>query len=98
MSIRMAKQTAGRIEVSQVKVTIMAREINMPMMGVKGTQGVLNGRGSFGSRRRRTHTPAQTMTKASNVPMLTISSRTFMGSDAARTPTNVPTAIEQIHG
>src|SRR6266403_400395 len=44
------------------------------------------------------HTPAQTMTKANNVPMLTISVSTSMGRDAASTATNTPTVSVEIQG
>ena len=45
----------------------------MPMMGTNGTQGVRNGRGWLGFVRRKTITAMQTITKASSVPMFTMS-------------------------
>ena len=69
----------------------MANEITIPKIGTRGASGVRNGRASWGLRRRMSHTPAQTMTKASNVPMLTISVSTSMGRDAASTATKMPT-------
>src|SRR5450755_4210817 len=94
----MTSQTARRIQVSPVRLTIMAIEIKIPIIGTNGTHGVLNERGRSGSRRQISHTPAHTITKASSVPMLTISSRTLMGSDAASAATKVPTVREEIHG
>lgn len=47
---------------------------------------------------RSTHTPAQTMTNASNVPMLTSSPRMPMGINAAKTATKKPTRLVEIHG
>src|SRR5712692_1380341 len=90
--------TARRIQVRPVRLSIMASEIRIPMMGTNGTHGVLNGRSISGLRRRITHTPAHTITNASNVPMLTISSSTLIGSDAANAATNVPTVSEEIQG
>src|SRR6201993_1549577 len=70
----------------------------MPMMGTNGTHGVLNGRCRLGLRRRMIHTPAHTITKASSVPMFTMSPRRLMGSDAARKATQVPTIRVEIQG
>ena len=43
----------------------------MPSIGTSGTSGQRKGRGMSGSVRRMISTAAQTMTKASSVPMLT---------------------------
>ncbi len=94
----MISQTANRIHVTRVRLNIMANEITIPRIGTRGTIGVRNGRASSGLRRRRIHTPAQTMTKASKVPMLTISVSTSIGRDAASTATNMPTVSVEIQG
>src|SRR5579859_2898155 len=98
MTIPITSHTAKRIHVSVARLIIMASEITIPRMGTTGTHGVLKGRGSSGLRFRKTHTPAHTITNASNVPMETISSSTLMGSDAARTATKKPTVSDEIHG
>src|SRR5689334_8288883 len=98
MNMPITSHTASRIQVRPVRLTIIASEITIPRMGTTGTHGVLNGRSRLGSLRRITHTPAHTITNASSVPMLTISSRTLIGKEAASTATKVPTVIEEIHG
>ena len=47
---------------------------------------------------RRTQTPAQTMTNASSVPMLTSSPKMPMGINAAKTATKQPTRLVEIQG
>src|SRR6266852_2652626 len=94
----MMSQTTSRIQVIGVRLNIIVSEITIPRIGTSGTSGVRNGRGRSGRRRRRTHTPAQTITKASNVPMLTISSSTLIGKDAASTATKKPTVKVEIQG
>src|ERR1700730_2461607 len=94
----MVSQTANRIQVTRVRLSIMANEITIPRIGTRGTSGVRKGRASSGLRRRMIHTPAQTMTKASNVPMLTISVSTSIGRDAASTATKIPTVRVEIQG
>src|SRR6476469_7904710 len=68
------------------------------MIGTKGTHGVLNGRSRLGLLRRTIQTPAQTITNASRVPMVTMSPSRLMGRDAARKATQVPTIRVEIHG
>ncbi len=55
----------------------------MPRIGTSGTSGVLKGRCRSGWRTRRTQTPAQTMVKASSVPMFTSSASWSMGRKPA---------------
>src|SRR5450432_2286459 len=91
-------QTTNRIHVIGVRLNIFVREITMPKMGTSGTRGVRNGRAISGWRQPKIHTPAHTRTKASNVPMLTISSSTLMGRDAAKMATKIPTVNVEIQG
>src|SRR5262249_3964911 len=98
MSMPRINQTTRRIHVGLVRVSIKPSDIRIPMIGVKGTHGALNGRSRSGLRRRRIHTPAETMTNASSVPMLTISVSTLIGKDAARAATKNPTVRVEIQG
>src|SRR5260221_378061 len=61
----------------------MNRHMAMPSGAVIHTKGVRKGRGAPGARTRSTITPAQTMTKAAKVPMLTSSPRISSGSRPA---------------
>ena len=71
----------------------MYAEMRMPIMGVKGTQGVTNARFTSVPRARRTQMPAHTMMNASKVPMETISPSTSMGVSAPAMATHNPTKI-----
>ena len=57
----------------------------IPKIGNKGTHGVRYGRGKAGCVRRKISTPAQTMTKASNVPMLVMLPNLDIGKNPAKT-------------
>ena len=81
-----------------VRLNIIANEVMIPRIGTNGTSGVRNGRSKSGLRRRMIHTPPQTMTNASRVPMLTISASTLIGRDAASTATKSPTVNVEIQG
>src|SRR5947209_3254733 len=98
MIIPSTSHTASRSHVTPFRLAIIANEMTMPRMGTRGTIGVLNGLGRFGSRRRSTQMPAHTITNANRVPMLTISSSTLMGNDAASAATNTPTVMDDIQG
>ena len=52
-------------------VSIRPKQHTMPMIGTNGISGVLKGRSRSGRVERRIHTPAQTSTNASSVPMFT---------------------------
>src|SRR6202050_5813607 len=91
-------QTTRRIQVAAGRLAISPSETRTPMIGTNGTHGVLNGRGKSGRRRRRIHVPAETITKASNVPMLTSSPKMSIGRKAAKNATQVPTKMVAIHG
>ena len=68
------------------------------MIGTNGTHGVLKGRTKSGRLRRKTQVPAETMTNANNVPMLTSSPKTSIGTNAAKKATQTPTKIVDIQG
>src|SRR6476646_3593213 len=94
----MISQMMRRNHVSPGKERISQNAESMPAIGVKGTHGVLNGRGISGRLRRSTQTPAQTITKASSVPMLTNSPRIPIGISAAKNATKIPTMMVDFHG
>src|SRR5664279_515557 len=98
MTMPIASQMIRRSHVSPGRLAIKASEITIPRMGTRGTSGVLKGRCSSGRRTRRIHTPAHTITNASNVPMLTSSPRIPMGTREAKMATNSPTVMDEIHG
>src|SRR5581483_5867677 len=89
-------QISSRTQVSQGRNTIISSDTSAPIMGTNGTHGVLNGRGMSGLRRRMSHTPMQTITNASIVPMLTSSPRIEMGMVAANSPTKMPTKMDEM--
>ena len=80
-------------QVSPGRERINQNAASIPAIGVNGTHGVLNGRGMSGRLRRSTHTPAQTITKASSVPILTSSPRIPIGIRAAKNATKMPTIV-----
>src|SRR5579863_1054727 len=94
----MASQMRRRYQVFAGRLAMAASEVMMPRMGTSGTHGVLKGRGKSGRFRRRTQTPAQTITKASRVPILTRTARSPIGIRAAKNATQTPTTIEVIQG
>src|SRR5262249_18201894 len=94
----MSSHAIRRIQVSSGRLAINDSEIRMPIIGVNGTQGVLNGLFRSGRLLRNTHTPAQTMTNASSVPMLTNWPRTLIGKRPEKVATSNPTTIDEIHG
>src|SRR6202050_2519029 len=98
MNIPKMSHTIKRIQVAAGKLAINPRETRTPIIGTNGTQGVLNGRGKSGRRRRRIHVTAETITKASSVPMLTSSPQMSIGRKAAKNATQVPTKMVAIHG
>ena len=83
-------QTTRRIQVAFFRLYIMYAEVTIPIMGVKGTHGVTNARFTGVPRRRSTQIPAQTMMKASSVPIETISPNTLMGVRAPASATQMP--------
>ena len=83
---------------SSGRLAISNSESSMPISGVNGTQGALNGLFISGRLIRNIHMPAQTMTNASRVPMLTSSPSTLIGNRPEKVATTSPTAIDEIHG
>src|SRR5690349_11093503 len=59
----------------------------IPRIGIRGTQGVRNGRGVAGSAFRKTIIPRHTNTKAKSVPITVMSDMTEAGTKAAIAPT-----------
>ncbi|KAA6315686.1 hypothetical protein EZS27_033895, partial [termite gut metagenome] len=74
-----------RTHVSNGKKAIINRQVAIPSIGTSGTSGVLNARGTSGIFFRITQIPAQTMTKASKVPMLVSSPATRAGTNKVKT-------------
>ena len=93
MTMPMARQPIMRYQVRALSPNMSASDTNIPMMGTKGTQGVLNGRGRSGRRTRKIQTPAETITKASSVPMLTSCPNWPMGITPPMMATKTPTMI-----
>src|SRR5438309_826872 len=62
-------QMISRSHVRQGRATISASAEIAPSGATSQTAGVLKGRGRLGSRTRRNSTPAETITKASSVPI-----------------------------
>jgi len=79
-------------------LAIMSPATRIPIIGTNGTHGVLKGRASSGRRTRRIHTPAQTITNASSVPMLTSSPKMPIGMSEAKIATKIPTVMLEIQG
>lgn len=83
MAIPIASQTNKRNQVSQGIKHIIAKHTKMPKIGMSGTSGTLKGLSASGSVFLKIKIPAQTIKKASNVPMLVISPTTFRGTNVA---------------
>src|SRR2546428_12004222 len=64
-----------------------------PAGATNQTQGVLNTRGRFGSRRRSTRIPTDTITNASSVPIETRLAASRIGRVAAKKATVTPVAV-----
>src|SRR5213079_614207 len=88
----------SRHQFSAGSENIKSRQVSMPRIGVKGTKGTRNGRSAAGCVRRMMSTAAQTMTKAKSVPMLTTSSNTVMGKNAASVATKRPVTRVDFQG
>src|SRR4026207_1778108 len=85
-------------QVSRGRLAIRSSEIEIPSIGTRGDQGVLNGRGKSGRFERRIKTPAQTITNARSVPILTNGPRTLVGMSPAKIPTASPVTTDEVHG
>ena len=93
-----ASQTARRSQFSEGSENISRRQKPMPRIGTKGTNGARKGRAAFGFVRRMMSTAAQTITKASRVPMFTRSARTRSGTRAATVATKRPVTMVDLCG
>ena len=91
-------QTINLNQVLQGSATINANAEMAPMGATNQTQGVVNFRGKLGSRMRSIRMPAETITKASSVPMeqRLPASRTVNTAEKHATP--MPVIIEVIQG
>lgn len=76
-------------QVSPGRKTIMNRQVKMPIIGTKGTQGVLKALGASGKVFLITRTPRHTSINANRVPILVISPTTRAGINAANKLTNI---------
>lgn len=94
----MANQTIKRTHVVNGRKAIKAMAESAPAGATNHTHGVLNFRGRSGSRTRNTNIPAETITKASNVPIeqRLPASRTVNTAEKKATP--IPVIIDVIHG
>src|SRR5258708_31724092 len=77
---------------------IKSKQVRMPRIGTKGTNGARKGGFALGFVFRMTITAPQTITKANRVPMLVISARIPMGMKPAIEATNRPVRIVDFQG
>src|SRR5579863_8807130 len=94
----MASQTISRSQFDPPSEYISAKLTIMPRIGTTGTQGVWNGRACPGFFTRITQTPAQTITKANNVPMLVIRPTMLSGRNAENGATKKKNSTFERHG
>src|SRR5947209_13850202 len=94
----MANQTISRNLVVHGRKDIRRMADIAPAGATNQTHGVLNLRGRFGSRTRRTRIPAETITNASKVPIehKLPASRTV--NTAEKKATAIPVMMEVSHG
>src|ERR1051326_17669 len=94
----MTNQTMSRRQVGHGSAAIKVRAESAPAGATNHTHGVLNLRGRFGSRIRRTRIPTETITNASSVPMehKLPASRTVKMAEKIATP--IPVTIDVIQG
>src|SRR5437016_14620153 len=93
-----ASQMMSRYQFSAGSENISSRQMRMPRIGTRGTNGARNGRSAFGFVRRMTMTAPQTMTKAKSVPMLVISARMLSGMKPAIEATKMPVRMVDFQG
>src|SRR3954447_9926724 len=86
--------TANRIHVSALRLSISHTVANIDTIGSHGTNGTRNARGNSGRVRRRINTLAATTRNANSVPMLTITSISWIGVKPATAATT--TAINNV--
>ena len=94
----MTIQTRSRIQVSSGSDAISIMQMNAPITGTKGTHGVRNPRGAFGSVFRSTMMPKHTIMKANKVPMETNSPSNPIGKNPAKNAENNPVTIVALCG
>ena len=84
MTSPIKSQASNLTQVSGGSEIIIEKQIKIPKIGNSGTHGLRKGRGSLGCVYRRAITPAQTITKANNVPMLVICPSLEIGKNPAK--------------
>src|SRR6266700_4832281 len=89
----MRNQTSKRSHVIKGNVNMSPREESAPIGATNQTHGVLNLLGRSGSRTRSTKTPRDTITNASNVPILQRLPASRTGSNAPKNATKTPVII-----
>src|SRR5262245_38393587 len=88
----------SRTQVVHGRAAISANAEIAPAGATNQTAGVLNLRGKLGSRLRRTRIPAETMTKASRVPIEQRLPASLTVNTAEKNATIMPVMIEVIQG
>src|SRR5437879_396284 len=94
----MTNHISNRIQVVRGRATINAIADTAPAGATNHTMGVLNFRGRFGSRIRKTKIPTETMTKASSVPIEQRLPASRTVNTAEKKATAIPVIIEVIQG
>src|SRR5574342_1161964 len=77
---------------------ISSKQKAMPRIGVTGAKGARNGRSALGLVLRMINTAAQTITKASKVPIFTNSAKIRNGIKAEAVATKMPERMVDLHG
>src|SRR6266849_9111907 len=91
-------QMISRYQFSAGSENINSKQVRIPRIGTKGTNGARKGRFVLGFVLRMTITAPQTITKANRVPMLVISARMLSGMNPAIDATNRPVRIVDFQG
>src|ERR1041385_7970336 len=98
MTIPIANQMISLSQVVHGRAIIRANAEIAPMGATNQTQGVVNLRGKLGSRTRSIRMPAETITKASNVPIEQRLPASRTVNTAEKNATAIPVIIDVIHG
>src|SRR5204862_1022335 len=94
----MTNQMSSRSQVTGGSDFMRYAAEKAPAGATNQTQGVLNTRGRFGSRRRSTRIPTDTITNASSVPIDTRLAASRIGRIAAKKATMTPVTMEVTYG
>src|ERR1017187_1449389 len=93
-----ANQTTSRIQVSEPRDAIIAKQTSTPRIGTRGTSGVRYGRGALGLVLRIQMMPMHTLTNASRVPMLVMCPSFEIGRKPENSETKTMKIMLQRHG